>query len=509
MTRPPERPNGSHARSDREGDLTDQFWGGSRDWDPFDSGSGPGGGEHRRSHRDDSTGAMRAIRDGVSAFRPKRVELRDETGQVRRTRVHGTLGTPTRQRPEPSLGHAGGDRSSGTSVGPHHLDRSTDDGWPDLDDWWADDRSPTVGAPVPTRRHAEVELVETRRDQPRPPFLDQFGLGGVDPLLARLGVMILLGALLVPFALALRPSTTDQSIRIDDSDTIEAPVGAESPAPTAPAPVESVPAAGMIQQPPAVVVADQSQSAAAPALEQAPVAASAPAADPIAAESPARTTPSGDEGASPATIAALEQAATVDAEAERAVARCPQTHTAGPGDSWFGIADAVGISIDDLLAENGATTETVILPGDDICLPEGATVSQPDDPPSTDAPTTTDAAAPEPTTTTSTAPPTSTTQPAPPPSSMSTEQIKQLIRDTFPEDPETALVIVDRESGFDPRADNNFCCFGLFQIYFEVHRGWLDDFGVTSADDLFDPVKNVRAARHLYEGAGGWSPWGF
>ncbi|MFW2333825.1 transglycosylase SLT domain-containing protein, partial [Ilumatobacter sp.] len=74
---------------------------------------------------------------------------------------------------------------------------------------------------------------------------------------------------------------------------------------------------------------------------------------------------------------------------------------------------------------------------------------------------------------------------------------------------DTAMMIAQRESRFNPRADNNWCCYGVFQIYFEVHKGWLDDFGVYTASDLFDAEKNIAAAHHLYERAGGWGPWGF
>jgi hypothetical protein len=41
-----------------------------------------------------------------------------------------------------------------------------------------------------------------------------------------------------------------------------------------------------------------------------------------------------------------------------------------------------------------------------------------------------------------------------------------------------------------------------------VHRAWLGDIGITSADQLYDPTLNARAAFALYERAGGWGPWG-
>jgi hypothetical protein len=70
------------------------------------------------------------------------------------------------------------------------------------------------------------------------------------------------------------------------------------------------------------------------------------------------------------------------------------------------------------------------------------------------------------------------------------------------------LYIAKRESNFDPLADNNFCCFGIFQIYWTAHQGWLDDYGIYSSNDLLDAEKNIAAAYALYVRSGGWGPWG-
>ena len=53
----------------------------------------------------------------------------------------------------------------------------------------------------------------------------------------------------------------------------------------------------------------------------------------------------------------------------------------------------------------------------------------------------------------------------------------------------------------------NFCCYGLFQIYWNVHKSWLADIGITSDQQLYDPATNARAAYALYQRAGGWGPW--
>lgn len=84
--------------------------------------------------------------------------------------------------------------------------------------------------------------------------------------------------------------------------------------------------------------------------------------------------------------------------------------------------------------------------------------------------------------------------------------IEQIIRDVWPDELEArALRIAWRESNWNCCV-RTYCCFGVFQIYFNVHKGWLDEFAVYTAYDLYDPVKNVTAAYHLYE-MDGWSPW--
>ena len=124
-------------------------------------------------------------------------------------------------------------------------------------------------------------------------------------------------------------------------------------------------------------------------------------------------------------------------------------------------------------------------------------------PPPVPAPTTaepTTAAVPAPTT----AAPTTTFAPSP----AGPEEVKQIIRDVWPDElEERALEIAFRESRYVPTA-NNFCCYGIFQIYFSVHKSWLGDIGITNDQQLYDPAANARAAYALYQRAGGWGPWG-
>ncbi|MFP5487135.1 MAG: LysM peptidoglycan-binding domain-containing protein, partial [Acidimicrobiia bacterium] len=202
-----------------------------------------------------------------------------------------------------------------------------------------------------------------------------------------------------------------------------------------------------------------------------------------------------------------DDAAAVDVVAERIAPACPQTYTAAPGDSWYRIADEAGVSPSELLAENNATTATVILPGDDVCLPEGA--SMPSPPSTTVAPTTTvPDDEPEPATTT--APPTTEapTTTAAPTENLSRSEVQELIRQTWPEgEVDKALEVARRESNYIATADNGWCCVGVFQIYWTVHRGWLDEFGITERSDLFDARKNIAAAYSMWQQQG-WGPWG-
>jgi soluble lytic murein transglycosylase-like protein len=78
----------------------------------------------------------------------------------------------------------------------------------------------------------------------------------------------------------------------------------------------------------------------------------------------------------------------------------------------------------------------------------------------------------------------------------------------WPDDSEErALQIVRRESNFVPSAYNGSCCYGLFQIHFGANQRSLAALGVTSADQLLDPVTNINVALWMYQRSG-WGPWG-
>lgn len=86
---------------------------------------------------------------------------------------------------------------------------------------------------------------------------------------------------------------------------------------------------------------------------------------------------------------------------------------------------------------------------------------------------------------------------------------EQIIREVWPDDLEDwAVRIAKRESGPNLKVDAaNACCYGIFQVYFLVHRAWLADYGVNQPSDLFDPRVNATVALALYQQVG-CRPWG-
>ncbi|MDP5108447.1 MAG: LysM domain-containing protein, partial [Ilumatobacteraceae bacterium] len=123
------------------------------------------------------------------------------------------------------------------------------------------------------------------------------------------------------------------------------------------------------------------------------------------------------------------------------------------GDSWSLLADYAGVGTRELLQVNKANARTVIVPGDELCVPSGARMRRPA--------------------------PVATTQPARRASSpkpvvvvaakrFTAAQSTRIIRDVFPDALEKrALEIVQRESRINAAA-YNFCCYGLFQIHFQA-----------------------------------------
>ena len=326
-----------------------------------------------------------------------------------------------------------------------------------------------------------------------------------DPFFIRIWLLIGGLALLVPLVLILRPTNDDQTgvtadglpgavavIQPGGSDGSAAPVSAEATTTSSPA---TVPAYSVA---PNSVASEATPTVVSTAATAVVVESAAP---PTAVAPPTASAPTTTVARTPTTVG------------------CAQSYEVAGGDSWSGIAAGYGIGLSTLLGLNGASIDTPIYPGDEICLPAGAARVATT---TTTRPTTTTTAAPRTTTTVArtTAPPTTvapaTTAPgttaAPattvPSRSYSYDEIEQIIRDVFPDDlEERALRVAWRESTYNPAARNS-CCYGLFQINWNSHRSWLDDFGITSASQLYDPRLNTEVALAVYYRAGGWGPWG-
>jgi hypothetical protein len=81
-------------------------------------------------------------------------------------------------------------------------------------------------------------------------------------------------------------------------------------------------------------------------------------------------------------------------------------------------------------------------------------------------------------------------------------ELEILVRAAFPEDPETAVRIVECESRWNPLAVSHTDDHGLFQIN-AIH---LQPGGAGYGMDPYNPVENIAIARRLYDESG-WHPW--
>ena len=152
-------------------------------------------------------------------------------------------------------------------------------------------------------------------------------------------------------------------------------------------------------------------------------------------------------------------------------AACTPTYVVKRGDSWWRIAEKSNVTLAALLRVNKAKQSTMLKPKDAICIPNSM-------------PT--------------------------PDTSYTEAQIIQIIRDVWPDQlEERAIRIARRESRLNPQVIGipNECCYGLFQIYYRWHKGWLPRIGVTTPRQLLDPITNVTAALEIYRRNNGWGPW--
>ena len=322
-----------------------------------------------------------------------------------------------------------------------------------------------------------------------------------DPLVLRVSLLVVGVILLIPVAMIFRSGDGGRSVETAGlpgaSAILEAgaalstdgETGSSSQAATTTAP--NVSSAGAIATSSApttlAFVAD-----IAAAVTSIPPATEAVAVAPTAAPTTAGTT----AVAAPRTTAAAPS--------------CNRTYEVVAGDYWLSIARAHDVPLAALLAQNSATAASALFPGQSVCLPANATTPTaarapaPTPAPATTKPPAATAAPP------TTAKPTTTTAAAaaPPANRYSRDDVVAIIRAVWPDElEEKAIAIATRESNLNP-AVRNYCCFGLFQIYWNVHKSWLKEMGIASAAGLYDPTANANAAYALYQRSGGWGPWG-
>jgi LysM repeat protein len=502
--------------ADEAHDITQQFWGKSRTWTPRAG--------VRSETRGEPTGSFEAVRSGLGLHRRPTPQQRNRVGgTIDRTRTHGII-RPRVDDVTASESGQGRDATLGELAagwGDEPLAHNPTPRSTRLADPSQRREVPTSRLPVASRRSTSRHLDNSDDLVPLTPVAQlgrRLGLGAVDPLLARLGAIVLIGVLLVPFARALRPDVeaiagAPAALAVGElasaSQSASAavaplqPTAIASPGPASVIATEQVAATDDVQP-----SSDNGAQAPANAVV-APTGNTASGAS-VAAPPTTALDPAGDipQSADPGADQAIAQAAAVSTPPARVEPECSLRYEAGYGDSWYRIADAAGVGPNALMEYNLANVDTTILPGDEICLPAGAKMpSQPTTttaaPSTTASPTTTQAPA-------TTAAPAVTAAPAAPPvKRASTSEVQQLIRDIWPDELEDkALAIAFRESRYIATAYNGSCCYGVFQIHWGAHKSWLDDYGITTTNDLFDARKNITAAYAIYQRAGGWGPWG-
>jgi hypothetical protein len=343
--------------------------------------------------------------------------------------------------------------------------------------------------------------------------------GPRDPFLTRLGLILLAGILLAPLVASTRNDGSAVSGTSSGAAVaIVAPTGATDESGTDTTSAETTSTAGD-------TTSTAATSAPQPTNDDGRRSKSGSVTDQQADPTTSASTAASSSAATAAPTTASTSAPTTAAAQPGPIARptpttapaCALTYDANPGDFWIGIADRAGVELRDLLMANQATVDTALYPGDEICLPAGArnpgpppTVAPTTQPPATAPPTTKPPTTTPPTTKPPTTQPPTTQPPTTQPPSTGTytrEQVIAIIRDVWPDElEEKAILIATRESNLIPTA-RNFCCHGLFQMYWNVHKSWLAGIGITSVEQLYNPRLNAIAAYTLYQRAGGWGPW--
>lgn len=336
--------------------------------------------------------------------------------------------------------------------------------------------------PAGSRSHGDptgsIPVVTAVDDAPR-------SAATIDPLVKRMGGLAVVVALLVPVAMALRADDRNSGAALQPEGTsVSAPGGDAVAVPAETASADPWAAIDIDALPEAVPANPDPASSAVPSTGARTTAAAA------------TTAPA--QPAKPSTSTATTAVEVVSRpQAKTTASTCAKKYTVRAGDAWLLIADRADVSLSALLAANNATAATAIYPGRTICLPANATTPKPPTV-TTSKPRAPSTTAPKPTTTTA--------APAPV-QNYSRAQVERIIRQVWPDNLEDEAVrIAIRESNLTPTA-RNYCCYGLFQIYWNVHKSWLAHMGITSSSQLFDPKLNAQAALALWFRSGSWAPW--
>ncbi|MEI6298192.1 MAG: LysM peptidoglycan-binding domain-containing protein [Actinomycetota bacterium] len=159
---------------------------------------------------------------------------------------------------------------------------------------------------------------------------------------------------------------------------------------------------------------------------------------------------------------------------------CAKTYSVAPNDSWNRIAGKVHVSMGLLLKVNKASTQSLLLIGDVICLPKSATTKVP------------------------VTPGLHLKEPA---ERYTVKQATAIIREIFPDHLEERAIAISKRETHLNAASWNSCCVGLFQINWDSHKSWLAAMGITSAQQLLDARVNATAGLALYKRSHSWSAW--
>ena len=158
---------------------------------------------------------------------------------------------------------------------------------------------------------------------------------------------------------------------------------------------------------------------------------------------------------------------------------CAKTYKVVRNDSWSRIADKAKVPMKDLLSVNKATTRSMLLIGDVVCLPKTAKVGQA----------------------------TGGLKLSPPSERWTAQEAASIIREVWPDRIEDrAVAIAKRESKLNA-ASYSSCCVGLFQLNWAAHKSWMARKGVSSAQQLLDARTNAEMALELYRRNSGFGPW--